>query len=130
MPYERLRKMASSLTSRSYRNAGRNVLPPKGTTLKVDVFTVQGCGIISRISIAASNFDASFNPKENWKSCHIIIRHGGCRFLHHENPPTWAGVETTTLAAEDQQQNNNATQPAKGCQNSKANLYQANKVYL
>ncbi|GFX94476.1 hypothetical protein TNCV_4295171 [Trichonephila clavipes] len=25
-------------------------------------------------------------------------------FLHHENPPTWAGVETATLGAEGQKE--------------------------
>ncbi|GFW77665.1 hypothetical protein TNCV_133561 [Trichonephila clavipes] len=33
-------------------------------------------------------------------------------FLHHENPPTWAGVEPTTLGAEGQRQTNYATQSA------------------
>ncbi|GFT01800.1 hypothetical protein TNCV_4205991 [Trichonephila clavipes] len=33
-------------------------------------------------------------------------------FLNHENPPTWAGVESTTLGAEGQRQSNHATQPA------------------
>ncbi|GFW76464.1 HTH_Tnp_Tc3_2 domain-containing protein [Trichonephila clavipes] len=33
-------------------------------------------------------------------------------FLHHENPPTWAGVERATLGVEDQRQTNHATQPA------------------
>ncbi|GFV29265.1 hypothetical protein TNCV_4602971 [Trichonephila clavipes] len=33
-------------------------------------------------------------------------------FLHHENPPTWAGVEPATLGAEGQQQTNYATQSA------------------
>ncbi|GFU89075.1 hypothetical protein TNCV_2895231 [Trichonephila clavipes] len=41
MPYERLRKMASSCASRSYTNAGRSVSSPKGITLKVDV--LRGC---------------------------------------------------------------------------------------
>ncbi|GFX90966.1 hypothetical protein TNCV_3167971 [Trichonephila clavipes] len=30
-------------------------------------------------------------------------------FLHHENPPTWAGVEPATLGADDQRQANYAT---------------------
>ncbi|GFV20027.1 uncharacterized protein TNCV_1154281 [Trichonephila clavipes] len=33
-------------------------------------------------------------------------------FLHHENPPTWAGVEPTTLDADGQRQTNYATQSA------------------
>ncbi|GFW71529.1 hypothetical protein TNCV_2309641 [Trichonephila clavipes] len=33
-------------------------------------------------------------------------------FLHHENPPTWAGVEPATLGAEGQRQTNLATQTA------------------
>ncbi|GFU25712.1 hypothetical protein TNCV_270661 [Trichonephila clavipes] len=33
-------------------------------------------------------------------------------FLHHENPPTRAGVEPATFGAEDQRQTNHATQPA------------------
>ncbi|GFU49547.1 hypothetical protein TNCV_1590861 [Trichonephila clavipes] len=33
-------------------------------------------------------------------------------FLHHENPPTWAGVEPTTLSADGQRQTNYATQSA------------------
>ncbi|GFV59179.1 uncharacterized protein TNCV_2339201 [Trichonephila clavipes] len=33
-------------------------------------------------------------------------------FLHHENPPTWAGVEPVTLGAEVQRQTNHATQSA------------------
>ncbi|GFY35215.1 hypothetical protein TNCV_5045891 [Trichonephila clavipes] len=33
-------------------------------------------------------------------------------FLHHENPPTWAGVETANLGAEGQRQTNHAIQPA------------------
>ncbi|GFU20251.1 hypothetical protein TNCV_4933321 [Trichonephila clavipes] len=32
-------------------------------------------------------------------------------FLHHENPPIWAGVEPATLGAEGQRQANHATQP-------------------
>ncbi|GFU53844.1 hypothetical protein TNCV_4254531 [Trichonephila clavipes] len=32
-------------------------------------------------------------------------------FLHHENPSTWAGVESTILGTEDQRQTNHATQP-------------------
>ncbi|GFU14680.1 hypothetical protein TNCV_746651 [Trichonephila clavipes] len=32
--------------------------------------------------------------------------------LHHENPPTWAGVEPATLGAEGQRQTNHATQRA------------------
>ncbi|GFS54644.1 transposable element Tcb1 transposase [Trichonephila clavipes] len=32
-------------------------------------------------------------------------------FLHHENPPTWAGVEPTTFGAEGQGQTNYITQP-------------------
>ncbi|GFV20686.1 hypothetical protein TNCV_777311 [Trichonephila clavipes] len=31
-------------------------------------------------------------------------------FLHHENPPTWAGVEPATLGAEGQRQTNHTTQ--------------------
>ncbi|GFX88418.1 hypothetical protein TNCV_2278861 [Trichonephila clavipes] len=31
-------------------------------------------------------------------------------FLHHEGPPTWAGVEPATLGAEGQRQTNYATQ--------------------
>ncbi|GFW99184.1 hypothetical protein TNCV_3009521 [Trichonephila clavipes] len=46
-------------------------------------------------------------------TCRIIIRHGRCRFLHHENPPTWAGVEPATLGAEGHRQSNHATQAAK-----------------
>ncbi|GFW96518.1 hypothetical protein TNCV_2845751 [Trichonephila clavipes] len=33
-------------------------------------------------------------------------------FLHHENPPTWAGIEPATLGADGQQQTNYATQSA------------------
>ncbi|GFV66096.1 hypothetical protein TNCV_1649081 [Trichonephila clavipes] len=33
-------------------------------------------------------------------------------FLHHENPPTWDGVEPATLGADDQRQTNYATQSA------------------
>ncbi|GFW29010.1 hypothetical protein TNCV_2355681 [Trichonephila clavipes] len=33
-------------------------------------------------------------------------------FLHHENPPTWAGVELATLGADGQRQTNYATQSA------------------
>ncbi|GFW79356.1 hypothetical protein TNCV_2477631 [Trichonephila clavipes] len=33
-------------------------------------------------------------------------------FLHHENPPTWAGVQPATLGGEGQRQTNHATQPA------------------
>ncbi|GFY30640.1 hypothetical protein TNCV_3118021 [Trichonephila clavipes] len=33
-------------------------------------------------------------------------------FPHHENPPTWAGVEPATLGAEGQRQTNHVTQPA------------------
>ncbi|GFX31768.1 hypothetical protein TNCV_171011 [Trichonephila clavipes] len=33
-------------------------------------------------------------------------------FLHHENPPTWSGVESATLGTEGQRQTNYATQPA------------------
>ncbi|GFU78924.1 hypothetical protein TNCV_307651 [Trichonephila clavipes] len=33
-------------------------------------------------------------------------------FLHHENPPTWAGVEPATLGANGQRQINYATQSA------------------
>ncbi|GFT56061.1 hypothetical protein TNCV_76061 [Trichonephila clavipes] len=33
-------------------------------------------------------------------------------FLHHANPPSWAGVEPATLGAEDQRQTNHATQTA------------------
>ncbi|GFV41523.1 hypothetical protein TNCV_3626751 [Trichonephila clavipes] len=33
-------------------------------------------------------------------------------FLHHENPPTWAGVEPATLGADGQRQTNYATQSA------------------
>ncbi|GFV74091.1 hypothetical protein TNCV_4509981 [Trichonephila clavipes] len=33
-------------------------------------------------------------------------------FLHHENPPTCAGVEPATLGAECQRKTNHATQPA------------------
>ncbi|GFX63878.1 hypothetical protein TNCV_4345931 [Trichonephila clavipes] len=32
-------------------------------------------------------------------------------FLHHENPPTWAG--SRNLSAEGQRQTNHATQPVK-----------------
>ncbi|GFW94438.1 hypothetical protein TNCV_2701591 [Trichonephila clavipes] len=32
-------------------------------------------------------------------------------FLHHENPPTWSGVEPATLGADGQRQTNHATQP-------------------
>ncbi|GFW39804.1 hypothetical protein TNCV_2419701 [Trichonephila clavipes] len=35
-------------------------------------------------------------------------------FLHHENPPTWAGVELATLGTEGQRQTNHDTQPASG----------------
>ncbi|GFY36375.1 hypothetical protein TNCV_3450781 [Trichonephila clavipes] len=31
-------------------------------------------------------------------------------FLHHEHPPTWAGVESVTLGTEGQRQTNYATQ--------------------
>ncbi|GFW22553.1 hypothetical protein TNCV_3364651 [Trichonephila clavipes] len=31
-------------------------------------------------------------------------------FLHHDNPPTWAGVEPATLGVADQRQSNYATQ--------------------
>ncbi|GFX94904.1 hypothetical protein TNCV_2379771 [Trichonephila clavipes] len=34
-------------------------------------------------------------------------------FLHHESPPTMAGVEPATLGADGQQQTNYATQTAK-----------------
>ncbi|GFV86043.1 hypothetical protein TNCV_670401 [Trichonephila clavipes] len=34
-------------------------------------------------------------------------------FLHHENPPTWTGVEPGTLSAEGQRQTNHAIQLAK-----------------
>ncbi|GFW74626.1 hypothetical protein TNCV_962011 [Trichonephila clavipes] len=34
-------------------------------------------------------------------------------FLHHENPPTWAGVESTTLDAEGQRQTDHSIQPAR-----------------
>ncbi|GFW28678.1 hypothetical protein TNCV_3713931 [Trichonephila clavipes] len=33
-------------------------------------------------------------------------------FLHHENPPTWAGVEPATLGVDGQRQTNYATQSA------------------
>ncbi|GFV51457.1 hypothetical protein TNCV_843961 [Trichonephila clavipes] len=33
-------------------------------------------------------------------------------FLHHENSPTWAGVEPATFGAEGRQQTNYATQMA------------------
>ncbi|GFV63482.1 hypothetical protein TNCV_4553281 [Trichonephila clavipes] len=33
-------------------------------------------------------------------------------FLHHENPPTWVGVEPATLGAEGKRQTNYATQLA------------------
>ncbi|GFV81343.1 hypothetical protein TNCV_4773691 [Trichonephila clavipes] len=33
-------------------------------------------------------------------------------FLHHENPPTWAGVEPATLGADGQRQTNYVTQSA------------------
>ncbi|GFT31980.1 hypothetical protein TNCV_3468361 [Trichonephila clavipes] len=33
-------------------------------------------------------------------------------FLHHENSPTWAGVEPATLGADGQRQTNYATQSA------------------
>ncbi|GFV68279.1 hypothetical protein TNCV_1875611 [Trichonephila clavipes] len=33
-------------------------------------------------------------------------------FLHHENPPTWSGVEPATLGAEGKRKINHATQPA------------------
>ncbi|GFU76917.1 hypothetical protein TNCV_4520731 [Trichonephila clavipes] len=33
-------------------------------------------------------------------------------FLHHDNPPIWAGVEPSTLGAEGQRQTYHATQPA------------------
>ncbi|GFW47896.1 hypothetical protein TNCV_2400831 [Trichonephila clavipes] len=32
-------------------------------------------------------------------------------FMHHENPPTWAGVQPETLGVEGQRQTNHATQP-------------------
>ncbi|GFT53233.1 hypothetical protein TNCV_4233301 [Trichonephila clavipes] len=35
-------------------------------------------------------------------------------FLHHENPPTWTGIELVTIGAEGQRQTNQATQPARG----------------
>ncbi|GFX59586.1 hypothetical protein TNCV_3054051 [Trichonephila clavipes] len=31
-------------------------------------------------------------------------------FLHHENPPTWAGIEPATLGTGGQRQTNHATQ--------------------
>ncbi|GFX27532.1 hypothetical protein TNCV_4995871 [Trichonephila clavipes] len=45
-------------------------------------------------------------------TCRIIIRHERCRFSHHENPPTWAGVAPATLGAEGQRQTNHSTQSA------------------
>ncbi|GFV77420.1 hypothetical protein TNCV_1069491 [Trichonephila clavipes] len=33
-------------------------------------------------------------------------------FLHHENPPTWAGVELANLGGQGQRQTNYATQMA------------------
>ncbi|GFX58484.1 hypothetical protein TNCV_416641 [Trichonephila clavipes] len=46
-------------------------------------------------------------------ACHIIMRHSrSVDFLHHENPPTCAGVEPAILGVEGQQQTNHATQPA------------------
>ncbi|GFW20214.1 hypothetical protein TNCV_1855381 [Trichonephila clavipes] len=32
-------------------------------------------------------------------------------FLHHENPPTWAGVEPAALGAEGQRKINHASRP-------------------
>ncbi|GFW92584.1 hypothetical protein TNCV_519011 [Trichonephila clavipes] len=34
-------------------------------------------------------------------------------FQHHENPPTWAGVEPGTLGAEGQRQTSHATRPGR-----------------
>ncbi|GFW30475.1 hypothetical protein TNCV_454131 [Trichonephila clavipes] len=48
----------------------------------------------------------------------IVLQHQGedptatVDFLHHENPPTWAGVEPAALGAEGQRQTNHALQPA------------------
>ncbi|GFV54184.1 hypothetical protein TNCV_1027561 [Trichonephila clavipes] len=42
-----------------------------------------------------------------YKSCDIAA----ANFLHHENPPTWAGVKPAILGAEGQRQTNHATQP-------------------
>ncbi|GFU77842.1 hypothetical protein TNCV_1138501 [Trichonephila clavipes] len=33
-------------------------------------------------------------------------------FLHHENPPTWAGIDPATLGLQVQRKTNYATQPA------------------
>ncbi|GFV69944.1 hypothetical protein TNCV_1983111 [Trichonephila clavipes] len=30
------------------------------------------------------------------------MRYGCCRFLHHKNPPTWAGVEPVALGVQEQ----------------------------
>ncbi|GFU59701.1 hypothetical protein TNCV_3186661 [Trichonephila clavipes] len=35
---------------------------------------------------------------------------GAVNFLHHENPPNWAGIEPATLCTEGQRQTNYATQ--------------------
>ncbi|GFV64325.1 retrovirus-related Pol polyprotein from transposon opus [Trichonephila clavipes] len=91
------------------------------------------------VPIAASNFDAQFPPqrsrhlssddaKLNLKLLAAKRAYQGIfympnnhtkwplmtavNFLHHENPPTWAGVEPATLGADGQRQTNYATQPS------------------
>ncbi|GFU79989.1 hypothetical protein TNCV_578691 [Trichonephila clavipes] len=47
-------------------------------------------------------------------------------FLHHENPPTWAGVISATLGEQDQRQTNYAIQQAR----SKLQNYMAAGISL
>ncbi|GFV92358.1 hypothetical protein TNCV_3949681 [Trichonephila clavipes] len=63
--------------------------------------------------IAAGNFDAQFPPLRYLLHAVESNDMAAVDFLHHENPPTWAGVEPATLSAEGQRQTNHATQPAK-----------------
>ncbi|GFW82789.1 hypothetical protein TNCV_3493591 [Trichonephila clavipes] len=54
-------------------------------------------------------------PKPNKHSTVSLNKahnHTTVDFLHHKNPPTWTGVESTTLGTQGQQQTNYATQPA------------------
>ncbi|GFX57918.1 hypothetical protein TNCV_3068851 [Trichonephila clavipes] len=44
-------------------------------------------------------------------------------FLHHEIPPTWAGVEPATLDAKDQRQTNHASHPGCFVNSSLSNIY-------
>ncbi|GFW47118.1 hypothetical protein TNCV_55711 [Trichonephila clavipes] len=40
-------------------------------------------------------------------------------FFHHENPPTWAGVETATLCADGQRQTKPPSRHLLNCKESK-----------